>query len=281
METRHISVRYSYYPGCTLKTTATVLDESALKSAEALGIELAEQEEWQCCGAVFPLSTDEIASYLSSVRSLAAAAEDGEKLVTLCAACHHVIKRANHVMKTNGEVRDKANNYLQLEEYYSGQGEVIHYLEMLRDELGFEQLAEKIKKPLEGRKVAAYYGCLLLRPGKVMEFDNAENPSIMEDFIKALGADPVDYPYRTECCGVYLSVNNEDIATGMVKKIINSAVRHGAEVMINACPLCHYNLIELQDKTPEGEPVMPVYYFTELLEEALGLKEIVEDKAAG
>lgn len=264
-----------------MKTTATVLDESAVKSAAALGIELAEQEEWQCCGAVFPLSTDEIASYLSSVRSLSAAVEEGEKLVTLCAACHHVIKRANHVMKTNAEVRDKANNYLQLEEEYLGQGEVIHYLEMLRDEIGFEALAEKVKQPLEGRKVAAYYGCLLLRPGKVMEFDDAENPSIMEEFIKALGAEAVDYPYRTECCGVYLSVNNEDIATGMVKKIVDSALLHGAEAMINACPLCHYNLLELQDKTPQGDPVLPVYYFTELLQEALGIEEKVTDKTVG
>lgn len=273
-------MRYSYYPGCTLKTTATALEESALKAAGALGIELVEQDEWQCCGAVFPLSTDEIASFLSSVRSLSAAFEAKEKLVTLCAACHHVIKRTNHLLQTREDVRQKVNDYLKLENYYAGQGEVIHYLELLRDELGFDQLMEKVKNPLEGRKIAAYYGCLLLRPAKVMAFDNAENPRIMEDFITALGATPVDYPYRTECCGVYLSLSNENVVSGMVKKIVGSALRHGAEAIINACPLCHYNLLEFQDKSPQGEPALPVYYFTQLLEEALGLKERVEDKAA-
>ncbi len=274
-------MRYSYYPGCTLKTTATVLEESALESARSLGIELVEQEEWQCCGAVFPLATDEMAAFLSSVRSLSAASEAGEKLLTLCAACHHVIKRANHVIINNSDVREKVNNYLELDDYYGGQGEVIHYLEMLRDELGFEELSSKIKQPLEGRRVAAYYGCLLLRPAKIMQFDNAENPSIMEDFLAALGAEAVDYPYRTECCGVYLSVNNEEIVSGMVDKIISSALRYGAEAIVNACPLCHYNLLELQKKTPEGEPTLPVYYFTELLAEALGVNSTVKDSAAG
>ncbi|RJX23370.1 MAG: disulfide reductase [Dethiobacter sp.] len=273
-------MRFSYYPGCTLKTTAAVLENSALKAARALGIELLEQEEWQCCGAVFPLTVDEIAPFLSSVRSLAAAKDTGEKLVTLCAACHHVLKRANHVMKTDKDVCNKANNYLQLPDQYRGGTEVIHYLELLRDELGFSALAQKVKKPLTGQKIAAFYGCLLLRPPAVMQFDNAENPSIMEDFLRTLGATAVDYPYRTECCGVYLSVQNEEIVAGMVEKIINSALRHGAEAIVDACPLCHYNLLELQQKTTHGKLTLPVYYFTELLEEALGLEDRAEEKMA-
>ncbi|RJX27548.1 MAG: disulfide reductase [Dethiobacter sp.] len=266
-------MRFSYYPGCTLKTTATELERSALKAAKALGIELVEQKEWQCCGAVFPLVRDEIAAFLSSIRSLAAARDAGEKLVTICAACHHVIKRTNHLIKTDTEVREKVNGYLQLETSYLGEGSVIHYLEMLRDELGFDELAQKIKQPLTGRKIAAYYGCLLLRPAAIMAFDNAENPRIIEDFLFALGATAVYYPYRTECCGVYLSLNNTQIATDMVEKIVSSAFSYGAEALVDACPLCHYNLLELQKKTPQGKPLLPVYYFTELLEEALGLKE--------
>ncbi len=273
-------MRFSYYPGCTLKTTAALLENSALKAARALGIELIEQEKWQCCGAVFPLAALEIAPFLSSVRSLAAAKDTGEKLVTICAACYHVLKRANHVMKTDRDVCTKANNYLQLPEQYRGGTEVIHYLELLRDEVGFPTLARKVKKPLTGRKIAAFYGCLLLRPPAVMQFDNAENPSIMEDFLHALGAAAVDYPYRTECCGVYLSVQNEEIVAEMVAKIINSALSHGAEAIVDACPLCHYNLLELQKKTPQGKSTLPVYYFTELLEEALDLKDKVEEKMA-
>lgn len=269
-------MRYSYYPGCTLKTqSGAPLELFALQASKALGIELVEQDEWQCCGAVFPLTTDEIAPFLSSVRSLAAARQQGEKLVTLCAACHHVIKRANHLLLTDKDTRDKTNNYLQLEQPYNGEGEVIHYLEMLRDELGFQELAAKVTSPLTGRKIAPYYGCLLLRPAKIMAFDNAENPRIMEDLLTSLGAEAVDYPYRTECCGVYLSVNDEDIAAKMVQKIVRSALNAGAEAIVNACPLCHYNLEALQEQAPGGGPRLPVYYFTELLAEALGVKEEV------
>ncbi len=271
-------MRYSYYPGCTLKTeSGAELDLYAMRAAGALGVELVEQEEWQCCGAVFPLTTDEIAPYLSSVRSLAAARDRGEKLVTLCAACHHVIKRANHLLRTNKDTRDKVNSYLQLEQPYNGEADVIHYLEMLRDEMGFEQIAEKVTNPLKGRRIAPYYGCLLLRPAKVMAFDNAENPRVMEDLLTALGAEPVDYGYRTECCGVYLSVNEEEIAGNMVNKIVRSAMGAGAEAMVNACPLCHYNLLKLQELTPEGQPRLPIYYFTELMAEALGVGAEAEE----
>jgi len=263
---------FSYYPGCTMHEQARGFERSTLESARALGIDLVEMSDWQCCGAVFPLTTDEIAPYLSSVRSLAAARDRGEKLVTLCAACHHVIKRANHLLKTDKDVRNKVNSYLQLERPYDGEGEVIHYLEMLRDEMGFAQIAGKVTNPLKGRRIAPYYGCLLLRPAKVMAFDNAENPRVMEDLLTALGAEPVDYGYRTECCGVYLSVNEEEIAGNMVKKIVRSAMNAGADAIVNACPLCHYNLLKLQEQTPDGGPRMPIYYFTELMAEALGVR---------
>lgn len=266
-------MRYSYYPGCTLKTeSGAELELYAMQAARALGVELVEQEEWQCCGAVFPLTTDEIAPYLSSVRSLAAARDRGEKLVTLCAACHHVIKRANHLVKTDRDVRNKVNSCLRLEQPYNGEGEVIHYLEMLRDEMGFAQIAAKVTNPLKGRRIAPYYGCLLLRPAKVMAFDNAENPRVMEDLLTSLGAEAVDYAFRTECCGVYLSVNEEEIAGNMVNRIVRSAMNAGADAIVNACPLCHYNLLKLQEQTPEGGPRVPIYYFTELMAEALGVR---------
>ena len=245
----------------------------ALAATRVLGVELTEQDEWQCCGAVFPLTTDEIAPFLSSIRSLAAARERGEKLVTLCAACHHVIKRANYLMQSNKDTREKCNNYLQLDQPYSGETDVIHYLELLRDEVGFDRVKAKVTNSLEGRKIAAYYGCLLLRPAKIMAFDNAENPRIMEDLLLALGAAPVEYPYRTECCGVYLSVNDENIAARMVQKIVDSALAQGAAAIVNACPLCHYNLQTLQELSPQGKPHLPVYYFTELLAAAFGLAE--------
>lgn len=258
---------FSYYPGCTLKTKAKELDQYARKSAQALGFELKELADWQCCGAVYPMAKDEIATKLSSVRALMAAKEEGNDLVTLCSACHHVIKRVNEDMKTDENIRTKVANYLELEEAYAGETNVLHYLEVLRDKVGFDKIKELVKNPFTGKKIAAYYGCLLLRPSKVMQFDRPENPTIMEDFIRAIGAEPVVYPYRNECCGGYVTLENNDLAQKKVKKIMDSATDNGAEAIITACPLCMYNLNE---NSPENS--LPVYYFTELLAEALGVK---------
>ena len=192
---------YSYFPGCTLKTRAKDLDHWGRESMKALGIELAELPEWQCCGAVYPRARDEIALRLSSVRALAAARDLNQPLVTLCSACHQVIKRVNGDMKHDETIRDRANTYLKLEHLYAGEAEVLHYLEVLRDRVGFDQLKQAVKKPLTGRKIGAYYGCLLLRPSMELNFDDPENPTIIEDFLRAIGAAPVGYAQRNECCG--------------------------------------------------------------------------------
>ena len=268
-------MKYSYYPGCTLRTKAKDLDAYARASAKALGFELEEIENWQCCGGVYPLGTDEIATKLSSVRALNEAKEKGQDLVTLCSACHHVIKRVNDDMKNVEDIRIRANNYMQLEEPYAGETTVLHFLEVLRDRVGFDTLKEKVVNPLKGKKIGAYYGCLLLRPGKIMAFDNPENPSVIEDFIRAIGAEPVIYPYRNECCGGYISLKEKEMAENMSKKVTDSAKGFGAEMLITACPLCLYNLKK------NGNQTLPVYYFTELLAEALGVKEEAKREVAG
>lgn len=260
-------MKYSYYPGCTLRTKAVELDVYARASARALGIELEEIEDWQCCGGVYPLGTDEIATKLSSVRALNAAKEKGQDLVTMCSACHHVIKRVNDDMRNVEDIRTRANNYMGLDEPYLGETEVYHFLEVLRDKVGFDELKKKVTNPLTGKKIGAYYGCLLLRPSKLLAFDNPENPTIIEDFIRAIGADSVIYPYRNECCGGYISLKEKEMAESMCDKIMDSAAGFGAEMLITACPLCMYNL----NKSNK----LPVHYFTELLAEALGVKEEV------
>lgn len=260
-------MKYSYYPGCTLRTKAKDLDAYARASAKALGFELEEIENWQCCGGVYPLGSDEIATKLSSVRALNEAKEKGQDLVTLCSACHHVIKRVNDDMRNVEDIRTRANNYMQLDEPYAGETNVLHYLEVLRDRVGFDELKKKVVNPLKGRKIGAYYGCLLLRPSTVLAFDDPENPQIIEDFIRAIGAEPVVYPYRNECCGGYISLKQKEIRGRMSCNIVDSAAGAGAEMLITACPLCMYNL----NKSGSGK--IPVYYFTELLAEALGVKE--------
>lgn len=262
---------YSYFPGCTLKTKAKDLDAYARACAKALGFELEEIENWQCCGGVYPLGSDEIASKLSSVRALASARDKGQDLVTVCSACHHVIKRVNDDMANVEDIRTRANNYMKLDVPYEGETTVLHYLEVLRDRVGFDKIKEKVTNPLKGRKIGAYYGCLLLRPSEIVQFDDPENPTIIEDFIRALGATPVVYPMRNECCGGYISLKEKDMSKSMVDRIMESAAGFGAEELITACPLCLYNLNNSTSKDK-----LPVHYFTELLAEALGIKEEVQ-----
>ena len=258
-------MKVSYFPGCTLKNKAKDLDLYAYKSAEALGVTLEEIEDWQCCGGVFTTANDEVATKLSSVRALKYAVDKNQPLVTVCSACHNVIKQTNHAVQTNSQFADKVNRYMA-DGSYNGEAEVYHYLEMLRDLVGFDKLKESVVNSLKGKKIAAYYGCLLLRPNSVMRMDDPENPTIMEDFIKALGADAVVYAKRNECCGGYISAESPETAKKNSQAIINNAKAQGAEMIITACPLCKYNLVK------NGADI-PVVYFTELLAEALGVKE--------
>ena len=237
-------IKVSYFPGCTLRTKAKQLDLYARRCAEVLGVELCEIEDWQCCGGVFVSNNDEIASKLSSVRALIAAKDEAFR------------NRANLYLAQDKEKREP----------YSGETKVMHYFELLRDVVGFDKIKEKVVNPLTGRKIAAYYGCLLLRPGKVMAFDDPENPAIMEEFIRAIGAEPVIYPYRNECCGGYVALEDPESAKRKSNAVTNSAESHGAELAVTACPLCKYNLVH------NGSNI-PVVYFTELLAEALGVKE--------
>ncbi len=259
-------MKFSYFPGCTLKNKAKDLDMYARRSAEVLGVELEEIENWQCCGGVFTTSRDEVATKLSSVRALKDAQTKGQALVSVCSACHNVIKQTNHAMQTDKDFAAKVNRYMAEDTEYNGETEVYHYLEMLRDKVGFDSLAEKVVTPLKGKKIGAYYGCLLLRPNTVMGMDDPENPTIMEDFIKALGATPVVYANRNECCGGYIAVESPELAKKRSNAVVDNAKAQGAEMIITACPLCKYNLIK------NGADI-PVVYFTELLAEALGIKE--------
>ena len=259
-------MKISYFPGCTLKTKAKELDIYTRKCALALGVELEEIEDWQCCGGVFTTGKDEVATKLSSVRALKSAEKREQPLVTVCSACHNVIKQTNHAMKNDREFSDKVNRYMQEDEGYFGNVPVYHYLEMLRDMVGFDLLEKRVLNPFKGKKIAAYYGCLLLRPSSIMDMDDPENPSIMEDFIKALGAEPVIYGMRNECCGGYIGVESPNLAKKSSNAVVANAIAQGAEMIITACPLCKYNL-------EKNGADIPVTYFTEVLADALGVKE--------
>lgn len=265
---------YSYYPGCTLKTKGKDLDRYGRFAAEKLGVTLEEIADWQCCGGAYTMARDEIASKLSAVRALASARDAGNDVVTLCSACHNVLKQVNNDMKADENINFKANNYLKLETPYNGEANVIHYLELLRDKIGFDKVAQAVTKPFAGKKIAAYYGCLLLRPGKVLQMDNAENPKIIEDFIKAVGAEPVVYPMRNECCGGYVTLEDKQLAAKKSAAVLESAKNAGAELIVTACPLCLYNLNKNGAANVADAP--KVVYFTQVLAAALGDEEAMK-----
>ncbi|HZK19125.1 MAG TPA: CoB--CoM heterodisulfide reductase iron-sulfur subunit B family protein [Treponemataceae bacterium] len=270
-------MKFSYYPGCTLKNKAKDLEQYALYSAKKLGIELQEIDQWQCCGGVYPMGKDEIAPKLSSVRALADARNKKQDLVTLCSACHNVLKQVNNDMATDEDQSVTVNTYMggnsayELTTPYTGETTVLHFLEILRDTVGFDALAKQVTNPLIGEKIGAYYGCLLLRPSNVLQMDNAENPTIIEDFIKAIGADPVVYGQRNECCGAYTTLENKAIPIKRSAIILENALDMGAKMLVTACPLCLYNL-----NKNGNHPELPVVYFTTLLAASLGSIEAQE-----
>ena len=270
-------MKIPYYPGCTLNTVAKHFELSAMESARTLGFEMEELGQWNCCGASFPLSSDNVMGLTAPTKVLFEASKAGETVTTLCSVCYNVLKRTNKVVKDDKVKREVISSFI--EEDYRGEVNVVHYLEVLRDTVGFDKVKEAVSRPLKGIKTAAYYGCMLLRPFEDMGIDDHEAPTIIEDLLGALGAEPVDFPNKVECCGAHLAVGGKD-GDEVVKRlsacVMRSAVGSGAELIVTSCPLCQYNLDESQDGVaalaPGYKPV-PVVYFTQLLGLALGQDE--------
>jgi heterodisulfide reductase subunit B len=262
--------KYTYYPGCTLYTKARNLDLCARKAAEKVGFELVEMPSWNCCGAIYNAASDDLAAQVGPVRNLAKASQLGDKLVTLCAACHNVLKRVQNRLDQPGNEVESERLKTFVDEKYERPVKVLHYLEVLKQEIGWDKVKEKVTKPLGGLKVASYYGCLMVRPKDVLEFDDPENPQVMDDLMRVLGAVPTKFDFKAECCGGYLVVNRRDVAKSASKKILDNAKAWGAEAIVTTCPLCQYNLDKLRAMT-DGS--VPVFYFTQLLGVAVGLAQ--------
>ena len=270
-------MQYSYYPGCSLheKAAAAELNDSAVKTARKLDVELVELEEWQCCGAVYPQSTDGLFPLAAPLRNLARAEEEGDKLITVCSACYNIHKRVNYRVQEDAELLERINSYNREDEYQGGV-EVLHLIKVFTELVGLEKVAAAVEADMDGLKVAPYYGCMLLRPQEELSFDDSEAPTIFAELINTTGFEAVEYPHKSECCGAYATVHLDSPPESAVKSIVNSAATRGAECIAVSCPLCHYNLRKSQEKIQAESPgftFLPVIYFTELLEYAFGLRE--------
>ncbi|MBI5626774.1 MAG: CoB--CoM heterodisulfide reductase iron-sulfur subunit B family protein [Nitrosomonadales bacterium] len=269
-----------YYPGCTLKNQARNFDVSTVSSMGKLDVEVEELDRWNCCGTVHALDSDNVMNRVAPVTNLirvkeAQAKTEGmaSEFMTSCAMCYNTLKRANIDVRQRSDALETINNFLSLEKTkYEGDVEVLHLLEYLRDRVGFDKLAEKVTKPLKGLRVACYYGCLLVRP-KEVAFDDVENPMIMENLITALGATPVPFSQKTECCGAYHTVGKPEIIAERTDKIMGSAYEEQADLVVVSCPLCAFNLDFRQDDAKRLNPDfnnLPVLYFTQLMAIAFG-----------
>jgi heterodisulfide reductase subunit B len=263
-------VSYVFFPGCSLEGTARDFHQSTMAVAGALGLALPEIPDWICCGSTAAHQSDPLLALALPAQSLLAA--EGKTVVACCAACYSRLKTANHEIAKDAATRRKVAEALGRD--YDGKTPVLHLLEVLVRNVGLAAITARIKRPLEGLKVACYYGCLLSRPPEVTNFDDAENPTLMDSVCKAAGATPLDWPHKTECCGASYSITDPSIVLDLTREILAMARAAGADCIVTACPLCQLNL-DMRQKDIEakfGEAYgLPVFYFTQVLGLAMGL----------
>ena len=280
--------KVAYYPGCALEGTGHSYNRSTKAVGKALGLDLVEVKNWNCCGAMEVKNIDpKIQTYLSSrVMSTAANEMDMDVVMAPCNGCYHNLKKAEYDLKNDEEsveVVDRLSKKAGHKTYEAGQVETIHALDWIKDSIGEEGLKARVKNSLEGIKVANYYGCMYTRPRHIFPekdqgpgSESTSKPHFMDDLLAAAGAENVDFPLKTACCGGAHTLSDSDMSTKLVLNILRAAKMSGAEVIATECPTCHSGLEMHQIRAEKnfGEKVdIKILYFTQLLGIALGLKQ--------
>jgi len=266
-------MKYAYYPGCSLHSTAKEYDLSTKEVARCLGIELIEIPDWICCGATPAHITMHLLSLALPIKNLLKAKALGSyEVVTCCAACFSRLKIANDFMEHDLEHRGKVHEIVGQD--YRGEVKVRHFLDIVVNEFGLKNLEQKVIRKLSGLKVACYYGCLLTRPPEITQLDDLEEPHLLDDLMQVIGVEPVAWPYKTECCGASFSLTRTDIVLKLSGDILQMAYDEGAQAIVVACPLCQSNLDLRQaaiNKEFKKDFHMPILYFTQLVGLSLGI----------
>lgn len=279
-------MKLGYYPGCSLHSTASEYAASTETVFEALGVKLAELPDWNCCGATSGHSLSGFLTHALPLRNLILAEAEGLDLVVPCAACYNTLRQTQYFMSQGSEeaVRLGGEVAAIVGRSYKGSIRVRHIIDVLNDPAVLELIKANLRRPLTDMKLAAYYGCLLTRPPKIVSFEaNPEQPQLMDNLLQKLGATTVAWTHKTECCGASLAISQPDLVARLVAKIINAARRAGAQAIVTACPLCQTNL---DSRQKPGES-MPIFFLTEMVGLALGLpaerwikKHLVDTRAA-
>ncbi len=266
-------MKYAYYPGCSLHGPAKGYDLSVKAVCKNLDIELWEVPDWTCCGASSAHSFGHLLGLAIPAQTLVPAEQEGLDIVAPCAACWQRLVWVNHEVTTNAKTRDEINQAIGAE--LTGSSKVLSIMEAVAS-AGMEKIAQATKKPLKGLKIAAYYGCYYVKPPKVAHVDDPESPKLIDDIMAAVGAEPVDWPYKTECCGASLGFVEFDTTLAMSAKVLDYAIKSGADMIVTACPLCQQNL-DMQQSTINKKfgtnHKIPVTYFTQLMAYAFGMSD--------
>jgi heterodisulfide reductase subunit B2 len=265
-------MKYAYYPGCSAESTARDQYMSVNAIARVLGIELVEPKGWTCCGSTPAHHTDKLLSIALPAANLLKARKMGLDMVVFCAACYNRMKVANHEITTNPTIRKEVAD--SLGEEYDGSVRVLHFVEVLIKEVGIQKLKKHFTHTLSGLKVASYYGCLLVRPQHVTGFDDPENPVLIDELVKCMGGESIDWPHKVECCGGGFAISRTDIVVDLSHSVLHMAQSSGAECIAVACPMCQINLDMRQaniNKIKKTEFELPIVYISQLLGLCLGI----------
>lgn len=262
---------YSYYPGCSLKSSGLAYDESLRAVFKALDAGLEELDDWNCCGATAYMSVDETEALAAGARNLGLAAKAGRDLVVPCNACYQGLLKAREGMREYPNIRRDIEAGLKKAGLEAGHAKVRHPMDVLINDIGLEAISARVVKPLRGLKVAPYYGCQIVRP--YAPFDDQADPVSMDRILAAAGAQVVDYPLKTRCCGGSQTGTLPQIGIPLVHVLLKEARRRGADLIAVICPLCQFNLDCYQDRVAKmyEKAAIPVAYATQVLGLAFGL----------
>jgi heterodisulfide reductase subunit B len=268
---------YSYYPGCTQEVSTKAYDRSSRAVAKALGLELIEIDDWNCCGSSPSYSLRDVESYALNARNLALAERDvpDGDVVTICNGCFGMMDKTNRRLAEDPALRREVAEALAVADLeYRGTLTVRHLLDIVVRDLGREAIEEKVVHPLEGLRVAPYLGCAFSRPSGI---DDMEFPTALDDLLSWIGADVVEYPLKAACCGGILMMSDkQDVALKLVRTLLAEAVRRGASCLATTCPLCHLNVEAYQGQVNSHFGTnfsLPVLFFTQLLGVSMGLSK--------
>jgi len=268
-------MKYFLYWGCSLEASGANYLKSLIPVCNLLGIEFLEIEDWNCCGAsVSYAGARDLAIKVLNARNLAIAEKNGGyDIVAPCSSCYVQMNRVNHELMENEDLRKKVNEIL--EEHglsYSGKVRVRHILDVLYNDIGVDNIRAKVVKPLSGLEVAGYVGCQSVRP--YGEYDSKERPKVQDEILRALGAEPVKFPKKMQCCGSGIFLPEMELCMGLVKDILEDAISHGAKIISTVCPMCAMNLEMYQGRINKKFGTnfqIPIVYITQLMAISFGL----------